>query len=141
MWSSFGWSTMKQFSKIPLLSIGTFQNIQREVIYFSFVVRKKVSELSKYFSMHCKSREISGPYNFLTPIKSNIPDVWNWTCWTLFVLENEWGEAWPLYTPSGGYAPAHVHVPLSRLLNCKNMFHIITRHKRESSFPYVFWKS
>ena len=66
---------MKLFSEIPVLSIGTFQNIQREVIYFPFAVRKNVSELSKYFSMHCKGREISGPYNLLTPIKSNIPDV------------------------------------------------------------------
>ena len=87
LWSSFGWSTMK----VPALSIGPFQNIQREVIYFLFVVRKNVSELSKNISIHCKSHEISGPYDFLTPIKSSIPDVWNWNCWTLFVLENELG--------------------------------------------------
>ena len=68
LWSSFGWSTMKKFSEVPALSIGPFQNVQREV-------RRNMSESSKNFSIHCKSREISGPYNFLTPIKSGIPDV------------------------------------------------------------------
>ena len=75
LWSSFGWSTMKKFSEVPPLSIGPFQSVQREVICFPFVIRKNVSELSKKFSIHCKSREISGPYNFLTSIKSSIPDV------------------------------------------------------------------
>ena len=86
--SSFGWSTMKKFSEVTELGIGPFQNVQREVIYFLFVVRKNVSELFKHFSIHCKSRGISGPYNFLTRIKSNTPDVWNWNCWALFGLEN-----------------------------------------------------
>ena len=66
---------MKKFSEVTELGIGPFQNVQREVIYFLFVVRKNVSELSKDFSTHCKSRENSGPRNFLTPIKSSIPDV------------------------------------------------------------------
>ena len=39
LWSSFGWSTMRKFSEGPALSIGPFQNVQREVIYF-YVVRK-----------------------------------------------------------------------------------------------------
>ena len=59
----FEWSTMRKFSGGPTLSIGPFQKVQREVIYFPFVVRKKVSELSKYCSIHGKNREISGPYN------------------------------------------------------------------------------
>ena len=66
---------MKKFSEVTELGIGPFQNVQREVIYFLFVVRKNESELFKHFSIHCKSRGISGPYNFLTRIKSNIPDV------------------------------------------------------------------
>ena len=66
---------MKIFSKVPALSVGPFQNVQQEVIFFPFVVIKNVSELSKNFSMHCKNRESSGPYNFLTPIKSSILDV------------------------------------------------------------------
>ena len=41
--------------------------------------------------MHCKIREMSGPCNFWTPIKSIIPDVWNWNCWTLSSLEIEVG--------------------------------------------------
>ena len=41
LWSSFGWSTMKKFSEVPALSIGPFQSVQREVICFPFVIRKK----------------------------------------------------------------------------------------------------
>ena len=82
---------MKKFSVVPALSLRPIQIVQREVIYFPFVVRKNESELSKNLNIHCKSREISGPYNFLTPIKSSTPDVWNWTCWTLFGLDNEVG--------------------------------------------------
>ena len=66
---------MKEFLEVPALTAGPFQKVQREVIYFHFVVRKNVSELSKNFSINCKSREISGPYNFLIPIKSSIPVV------------------------------------------------------------------
>ena len=39
LWPSFGWSTMRKFSEGPALSIGPFQKIQLEVIYF-YVVRK-----------------------------------------------------------------------------------------------------
>ena len=73
--SSFGWSTMKKFSEVTALGVGPFQNVQREVIYFLLVVRKNLRELFKHFSIHCKSRGISGPYNFLTRIKNSIPDV------------------------------------------------------------------
>ena len=86
-----------------------FLERQREVIYFPFVVRKTVSEFSKNFSWNCKSREISAPYNFLTPMKSSIPDVWKWNCWTpCLVWKMKWG-VWPFYTPSGSYDLAHVH--------------------------------
>ena len=37
-------------------------------------------------SIHGKNREISGTYNFWTPVKSIILDFWNWNCWTLFGL-------------------------------------------------------
>ena len=53
-------------------------------------IRRK---LAKNCSIHGKNYEISGPYNFWTPVKSNIPDVWNWNCWTLFGSEIEvWGH-------------------------------------------------
>ena len=54
-------------------------------------------KLSKNCSIHCKNRQISGQCNFWTPVKSNIPDNWNWNCWTLFGLEIEnWsGGPWP----------------------------------------------
>ena len=40
LWSSFGWSTMRNFSSLPL-SIGPFHKVQCEVIYFSYVVRNE----------------------------------------------------------------------------------------------------
>ena len=33
LWSFFGWSTKRNFSEGPALSIGPFQKVQREVIY------------------------------------------------------------------------------------------------------------
>ena len=39
MCSSFGWSTMKKISEDPVLSVGPFQTVQLEVIYF-YVVRE-----------------------------------------------------------------------------------------------------
>ena len=50
---------------------------------------KSHHKLSKNCSIHGKNREISGPYDFWTPVKGNIPDVWNRNCWTLFDLETE----------------------------------------------------
>ena len=108
-WSSFGWSSMTKFSECPALSIETFQMVQHEVIYFPFAVRKKVSELSKNCSIHCKNCKISDLHNFWTPIKTSILDVWNWKCWTLFGLEIEERDHGSPGLPSG-YAPAHVHV-------------------------------
>ena len=40
--------------------------------------------MSNNCGIHGKSFEISGPYNFWTSVKSNIPDVWNWNFWTFF---------------------------------------------------------
>ena len=40
LWSSFRWSTMRSFPKDPALSIGNFQKVQLEVIYFPYVVGK-----------------------------------------------------------------------------------------------------
>ena len=56
-------------------------------------IRRK---LAKNCSIHGKNYEISGPYNFWTPVKSNIPDVWNWNCWTLFGSEIEVWDHGPL---------------------------------------------
>ena len=49
-------------------------------------IRRK---LANNCSIHGKNCEISGPYNFWAPVKSNIPDVWYWNCWTLFGSEIE----------------------------------------------------
>ena len=86
---------MRKSSEGPALSIGLFQKVQGKIIYFPYVFRKNVSELSKNCSIHGKNCEISGMYNFWTPIKSSIPDVWNWNCWTLFDWEIEVGGPWP----------------------------------------------
>ena len=109
---------MKRFSVVPALSLRPIQIVQREVIFFPFVVRKNVSELSKNLNIHCKSREISGPYNFLTPIKSSTPDVWNWTCWTLFGSEIEGGggggvggSGHEFLTPFQVATPPHMYMP------------------------------
>ena len=40
LWSSFGWSTKRNFSEGSAFSIGPFQKVQREVSYFPYVVRK-----------------------------------------------------------------------------------------------------
>ena len=40
LWFSFGWSTKKNFSKSPALSIRPFQKIHLEVIHFPYVFRK-----------------------------------------------------------------------------------------------------
>ena len=62
-------------SEGPALSIGSFQKVQREVIYFPYVVKKMKSrhKLSKHCSVYSKTR--LWLYNFWTPTKSNIPDV------------------------------------------------------------------
>ena len=40
LWSSFGWSTIRNYSVGLALNIGTFQKVQHEVIYFRYVARK-----------------------------------------------------------------------------------------------------
>ena len=72
MWSFFRWSAMRNFSEGPALSIAPFQKVQREVMYFPYVVRK-VKTRRKLFincSTHDKNLEISCPYNFWTPRKA-----------------------------------------------------------------------
>ena len=83
------------------LSIEPFYKVQREVIYFPYVVIKneKPSLIIQNCSIHGNNCEISGPNNFWTPVKSNIPDVWNGNCWTLFDSEIEMGWPWPSFPP------------------------------------------
>ena len=50
---------------------------------------KSRNKLCKNCSIHGKNRKIFVAYTFWTPVKSNIPDVWNWNCWTLFGLETK----------------------------------------------------
>ena len=99
LWSSFGWFILTNFSVGPGLSIGPFQKVQYEVIISPMWLEKMKSrrKLSKNYSIHRKNREISGPYNFWIPVKSNIPDFWNWSYWILFGSETEvrGGGAWP----------------------------------------------
>ena len=58
---------------------------------------------------YSKSREISGPYNFWTPLKSSVPDAWNRISWTLFRLEIEVGGAIVLLAP---HLPPPMATPL-----------------------------
>ena len=44
--SYFGWSTIRNFSQGPVLSIGPFQKVQHEVIYFPCVVIKNGNPLN-----------------------------------------------------------------------------------------------
>ena len=100
LWSPFGWSTIGNFSEGPGFSIGPFQKVQLEMIYFPYVVMKCRRELSKNCSIHGKNREISGPHNFWTPVQRNITDAWNWNWWTLFDSEIEVGGLSPLAPPA-----------------------------------------
>ena len=61
--------------------------------------------LSKNRSIHSENREISGPYNFWAPVKSNISDVWNWNCETFFGSKIEVGWPCPPAPPPSSYAP------------------------------------
>ena len=40
LWSSFGWTTTRNFSEGPALSIGPIQKVQRKMMYFPYVARK-----------------------------------------------------------------------------------------------------
>ena len=40
LWSSFGWSTERNFSEGPAFGIEPFQEVQREMSYLPYVVRK-----------------------------------------------------------------------------------------------------
>ena len=40
LWSSFGWSIIRNFSEGPTLSIGPFQKVQCEMVYLPYVVKK-----------------------------------------------------------------------------------------------------
>lgn len=108
MWSFFWWSTMRNFSEGLALSTGPFQKIQHEVIYFPYVNRKNEIPLwsVQKYTIHGKNREISGPYNFWTLIKSSIRDL------KLKLLDLVWfvncvGGPWPP-TPSPVATPLYV---------------------------------
>ena len=81
---------------------------------------KSCRKLSKNCSIHGKNREIFGPYNFWTPIKSNIPDVWNWNFWTLFGSEIEVGGGGgmdPLAPPVATPLLVHSVPPKKKILS------------------------
>ena len=63
--------------------------------------RRKLPKIAAYM---IKIVKFFGSNNFWTPVKSNIPDVWNENCWTLFGSEIEVGDNGPSGSPSG-YAP------------------------------------
>ena len=60
---------------------------------------KSRHKLSKNCSTHGENCEISGPHNFWTSVKTNIPNVWNWIFWSLFGSEIEVAKVWPLWPP------------------------------------------
>ena len=113
---------MRKSSEGPALSIGLFQKVQRKMIYFPYVVRKNVSDLSNNCSIHGKNCEISGLYNFWTPTKSSSPDVWNWNCWTLL--------DWEIEVERGTWPP-----PPQWLPPCTCACHILKLNKLQK---YVF---
>ena len=51
LWSSFGWHTTANFSEGPALSIGPFYKVQRVVVNFPYVIRKK-EKLPKIVQKH-----------------------------------------------------------------------------------------
>ena len=57
---------MRKFSEGPALSMGPFQKVESEVIYFPYVVTKNEisKKLSKNFTINGKYCEVSGQYNF-----------------------------------------------------------------------------
>ena len=55
--------------------------------------------LSKNCSIHGENREISGPYNFSTPVKRNTSDVWNLNFWTFLGSKIEVEEGMPTGPP------------------------------------------
>ena len=57
---------MRKFSEGPALSMGPFQKVESEVIYFPYVVTKNEisKKLSKNFTINGKYCEVSGRYNF-----------------------------------------------------------------------------
>ena len=66
-------------------------------------------KFAKNCSIQGKNREISVPYNFWTPVKINISDVWNWNGSVLFGSGIEvWvhGPPVPSPPPTIGYTPA-----------------------------------
>ena len=83
------------------LRIG-WSNVKWSISLMLLEKMKCCYKLSKNGSIHAKNSEISGPYNFWTSIKNNIPDVWNWNCWIFFGSEVEvegtegHGPPWPL---------------------------------------------
>ena len=60
LWSSFGWSTIRNFPEGHALSIGTFKKAQSEFIYFPYAVKKMKNrrKLSKNCNIHGKYSKI-----------------------------------------------------------------------------------
>ena len=108
LWSFFGWSTIRNFLEFPALSIGPFQKVQREMIYFPYELKKwKAAVNCPNIVAYTIKIMKSGSCNSWAAANHNIHDVWNWNCWTLFGSEIEMGGHGPL-VPSGphsGYAP------------------------------------
>ena len=62
----FGMVQNNKLFRMSNVKFGLFQKVQRKVIFFAYVIRKmkRHRNLSKNCSIHSKSREISGQYNF-----------------------------------------------------------------------------
>ena len=97
-WSSFRWFTMRKFSEGSALSIGPFQKILLEMMYFPYVVEKLKSrrKMSNICSIHAKC-EISSPCNFSTPHKKQFT----------------WCLVWILKWKSDGVGMASLATPMA----------------------------
>ena len=97
-------------------------------------------KLSKNCSINGKNCEISGQYNFWTSIKNNIPDVWNWNCWTFFGF-GSWsgGGAWPPWPPywlRPCYHWSFISCNLSEYLYFIKWKHL-KNHVESSKYPFL----
>ena len=110
---------------------------------FPLAQMKSYRKMSKNCCTNGNNFEISGLYNLWKPLKSSIPDVWNWNCWTLFGLQNwSWGVWYaPPFDLSSGYAPAFSK---THVINKKTTWHLNLRcgiNKVSYSNLYLFLSS
>ena len=94
LWFSFRWSTKRNFSEGQVLSVGPSEKVQRELIYFLYVVRKNATNCSILY----KICEISVPHNLWT-VNKKTKNQYRWCLalnfWTFSGLQIEVERQWP----------------------------------------------